>query len=95
MFGLQPIHIAIIVVLAVLLFGPKKLPEFGKSLGKSIREFKQASKEMSEDFKSAVGEESSASAPKATETPAAAPARPASPSQPAPSPEVAQEHAQS
>lgn len=54
MFGLQPIHIVLIVLVAVLIFGPKKLPEFGKNLGKSIREFKQASKEMSEDFKSSV-----------------------------------------
>lgn len=54
MFGLQPIHIVLIVLVALLIFGPKKLPEFGKNLGKSIREFKQASKEMSEDFKSAV-----------------------------------------
>jgi sec-independent protein translocase protein TatA len=54
MFGLQPIHIVLIVLVAILIFGPKKLPEFGKSLGKSIREFKQASKEMSEDFKSTV-----------------------------------------
>ncbi len=54
MFGLQPIHIVLIVLVAILIFGPKKLPEFGKNLGKSIREFKQASKEMSEDFKSAV-----------------------------------------
>lgn len=54
MFGLQPIHIVLIVLVAVLIFGPKKLPEFGKNLGKSIREFKHASKEMTEDFKSAV-----------------------------------------
>ncbi len=54
MFGLQPIHIVLIVLVAVLIFGPKKLPEFGKSLGRSIREFRQASKEMGEDIKSAA-----------------------------------------
>lgn len=56
MFGLQPIHIVIIIVLALLIFGPKKLPEFGKSLGRSIREFKQASKEMANDFQEGTSE---------------------------------------
>lgn len=43
MFGLQPIHIALLVIVAVLVFGPKKLPEFGRGLGKGIREFRHAS----------------------------------------------------
>lgn len=35
-----------ILVVVLLIFGPNKLPEIGKSLGKGIREFKQASKEI-------------------------------------------------
>ncbi len=54
MFGLQPIHIVLIVLAAVLIFGPKKLPEFGKGLGKSIREFRQASNGVADDLKSTV-----------------------------------------
>lgn len=50
MFGLQPIHIVLIALVAVVIFGPKKLPEFGKGLGKGIREFKQAGKEMKQDL---------------------------------------------
>jgi sec-independent protein translocase protein TatA len=38
----NPIHIAVIVVLLLLLFGAKRLPEIGRSLGSSMREFKQA-----------------------------------------------------
>lgn len=67
MFGLQPIHIAIIVVLAILIFGPKKLPEIGRSLGKGIREFKQSTHEISEEFKD--GLDSEAVEPKAAAAP--------------------------
>lgn len=38
----QPVHILIIAGIALLIFGPKKLPEFGKGLGESIRGFKKA-----------------------------------------------------
>jgi sec-independent protein translocase protein TatA len=41
MVGLEsPWHIAILVLVVLLVFGPKKLPEMGRSLGKGIREFK-------------------------------------------------------
>jgi sec-independent protein translocase protein TatA len=43
MFGLtQPTHIVIILVIALLLFGGKRLPEIGRSLGHGMREFKDA-----------------------------------------------------
>lgn len=38
----SPWHILVIVVIVLLLFGPKKLPEFARSLGESIREFKKS-----------------------------------------------------
>jgi sec-independent protein translocase protein TatA len=37
----QPMHLIIILVIALIIFGPGKLPEIGKGLGKSIREFKK------------------------------------------------------
>ena len=43
---LQPIHLLVILGVAILLFGPKKLPELGKGLGEGIRGFKKA---MTED----------------------------------------------
>lgn len=39
---LQPMHLLVIAVVAVLCFGPKKLPELGSGLAKGIRGFKEA-----------------------------------------------------
>jgi sec-independent protein translocase protein TatA len=38
----QPMHLIVIAGIALLIFGPKKLPELGKGLGDSIRGFKTA-----------------------------------------------------
>ena len=43
-------EIIIILVIALLLFGAKRLPEVGRSLGKAIREFKKSFREISEDI---------------------------------------------
>ncbi len=42
MFDISPIQILIVLVIALLVFGPKRLPEMGKSIGRGIREFKGA-----------------------------------------------------
>jgi sec-independent protein translocase protein TatA len=42
---LQPTHLLVIFGVALLVFGPKKLPELGKGLGDGIRGFKSAMKE--------------------------------------------------
>ncbi|HXE30795.1 MAG TPA: twin-arginine translocase TatA/TatE family subunit [Terriglobales bacterium] len=39
---LQPTHLIIILIICLLVFGPKKLPELGRGLGESIREFKKS-----------------------------------------------------
>jgi TatA/E family protein of Tat protein translocase len=39
-------ELAIILVVALIVFGPRKLPELGRSLGKSLAEFKRASNEL-------------------------------------------------
>ncbi|WEG13716.1 twin-arginine translocase TatA/TatE family subunit [Pullulanibacillus sp. KACC 23026] len=39
--GLGPTSIILIVIVAFIIFGPKKLPEFGKSIGMTLREFKK------------------------------------------------------
>jgi sec-independent protein translocase protein TatA len=38
----QPMHLLVIVGIALLMFGPKKLPELGKGIGEGIRGFKSA-----------------------------------------------------
>ena len=45
----QPTHLLVIVGIALLVFGPKKLPELGKGLGEGIRGFKAAMKETVEE----------------------------------------------
>jgi sec-independent protein translocase protein TatA len=40
----QPMHLLVILGIALLVFGPKKLPELGKGLGEGIRGFKSAMK---------------------------------------------------
>ncbi|MDR0139848.1 twin-arginine translocase TatA/TatE family subunit [Metabacillus idriensis] len=42
-------EIMLIVFVALLLFGPKKLPELGKAAGKTLREFKNATKGLMDD----------------------------------------------
>ncbi len=41
MFGLGWAEVIIILIVALVIFGPKKLPEFGSSLGKTLRGFKE------------------------------------------------------
>ena len=45
-FGIQPIHIVIIVIIALIIFGPKSLPEVGRWVGRSLSEFRKGSQEM-------------------------------------------------
>lgn len=50
-FGIGLPEMILIFVVALLVFGPKKLPEIGKSLGKTIKGFQEASREFQEEFK--------------------------------------------
>tara|TARA_R110002124_G_scaffold268374_1_gene435964 strand:+ start:2007 stop:2201 length:195 start_codon:yes stop_codon:yes gene_type:complete len=51
-----PWQIAVVVVLVVLLFGGRKIPELMKGLGGGIKEFKKASKEEDDDEKDKIEE---------------------------------------
>jgi sec-independent protein translocase protein TatA len=50
-FGIGLPEMGLILLIALLVFGPKKLPEIGRSLGKAIRGFQDASKEFENEFK--------------------------------------------
>ena len=52
MFGLGLPELLVIFVIALLVFGPKKLPELGKSIGRAMAEFKKASQEVKESIES-------------------------------------------
>lgn len=45
----QPTHLFLILAVALLVFGPSKLPDIGAGLGKSIRDFKKAMAEANDD----------------------------------------------
>jgi sec-independent protein translocase protein TatA len=46
----QPMHLLVILGIAVLIFGPKKIPELGKGLGEGIRGFKSALRKCEDDL---------------------------------------------
>ncbi|MGI6406703.1 MAG: twin-arginine translocase TatA/TatE family subunit [Syntrophaceticus sp.] len=60
MFGflpnLGPWEIIAILAIVLIIFGPGKLPDVGKSLGKTIKEFRSATKEPVEEVEEAVKE---------------------------------------
>lgn len=54
MFNLGFPELVVIFTLALLIFGPRKLPELGRSLGKSIGEFKRATNELKRTWEEEV-----------------------------------------
>ena len=56
MFGLGWQELVIILVIALIIFGPKKLPELGKSLGQAIRGFREGSTKATEEAKKELKE---------------------------------------
>lgn len=45
-----PIEVILVVIVAALVFGPKRLPELGRGLGQSIREFRSGTRELRRDL---------------------------------------------
>lgn len=52
----------LILIALLLVFGPSKLPEIGKAFGKSLREFRSATRDMTDEMKSAVSDSPQTSA---------------------------------
>jgi sec-independent protein translocase protein TatA len=70
-------ELIIIFVIALIIFGPRKLPELGRSLGKSLAEFKKASNELRNTLEEEIRiEEQKEAAAKTTTPPPAAPVPP-------------------
>lgn len=54
MFGLSPWELLIVFLAILLLFGAKRLPEIGSSLGRGIREFKESIKDVENDVRGEI-----------------------------------------
>ncbi len=50
MFGLGPFEIILVLLIALIVFGPGRLPEIGQALGKSIREFQEATSGITDEL---------------------------------------------
>ncbi|MEB3234695.1 MAG: TatA/E family twin arginine-targeting protein translocase [Cyanobacteriota bacterium] len=62
-FGIGLPEMAVIAAIGLLVFGPKRLPELGKTLGRTLKGFQSASQDFEKEFRTAIA---------ATEAPAAA-----------------------
>jgi sec-independent protein translocase protein TatA len=74
-------ELVVILVIALIIFGPRKLPELGRSLGKSIAEFKRASNELKNTLEEEIRVEEGKAVSAARQAPPAEPV-----TTPAPSP---------
>jgi sec-independent protein translocase protein TatA len=53
-FGLQPWHLIVVLVVALIIFGPSKLPKLGRSLGTFFRDLRAGARDMSNGFKASL-----------------------------------------
>ena len=78
MFGIRPGELAVIAIVALIIFGPKRLPELARAFGQSISEFKRGTQEISATMRQemAAGEQKTLEGQSATNAPASLPTPP-------------------
>ncbi len=57
MFNVGPTELIVILLIALIVFGPKRLPEVGRTVGKSLREFRKASQDLRDELNLNLDEE--------------------------------------
>jgi TatA/E family protein of Tat protein translocase len=67
-FNIGPTELLIILVLALIVFGPQRLPEIGRSIGRSLREFRRASDEIRGEIERDLDDEPRPPTPNQSET---------------------------
>ncbi|MEC0128537.1 twin-arginine translocase TatA/TatE family subunit [Paenibacillus pabuli] len=72
--GIGPTGIILLVIVALLLFGPNKLPELGRAVGRTFREFKEGARDIISDDNSKRKEQEKAKPLASESTPADKPA---------------------
>jgi sec-independent protein translocase protein TatA len=65
-FNIGPTELLVILIIALLVFGPSRLPEVGRTIGKGLREFRKASEDIRQELKFDLD-------PEPDETPSATP----------------------
>jgi sec-independent protein translocase protein TatA len=87
MFGFSsigPFELLLILLVALVVFGPKKLPEIGRAIGQAIRSFREQSEKLTQEL--TLDEAAAPPAPALPAAEAAPPALPAGPESPLPAP---------
>ena len=67
-FGVGLPEVTVILILALLIFGPKKIPELGKKLGKTLKSLKKASNEFQNEIDQVMNEEDKEKSSKSIES---------------------------
>lgn len=90
-FGIGPMELVFILILALIIFGPGRLPEIGRAVGKSIRDFRAMTQEVTSQFSLDLEEAVKTREARETQTSAQGAAEPSEPSEPSSPPEAAAE----
>ena len=79
MFNIGPAEMIVILIIALIVFGPKRLPEIGRTVGKGLREFRKASQDLKDEFTGTLDDEDEAPSAPPAASPASSQSAPAEP----------------